>query len=206
MTSHLFVQAAGWALLHFIRQGALIAFALFIALRCLRARSADARYFAACAALLFMLAAPVSTLYRFMSDSNSFIGEGGRLNGSPATNERAGAGSLAFDEQSLTVSNFASGGLLNRQKNYLRGWLAERLNRIVPYFLLVWLLGVFVLFARFLGGWIWTQQLKRRVDLTLTERPPTLDSLARRIRVSALVEAPIMIGWLHPLSFFRRRI
>jgi hypothetical protein len=52
--------------------------------------------------------------------------------------------SLAFDEQSLTVSNFASGGLLNRQKNYLRGWLAERLNRIVPYFLLVWLLGVFV--------------------------------------------------------------
>ena len=48
------VTALGWALVHFIWQGALIAVALGAVLHGLRRRSANARYVACCAGLVLM--------------------------------------------------------------------------------------------------------------------------------------------------------
>ncbi len=55
-------QRIGYALLHFIWQGTVIAALLWLTLRLLRRRSAQARYLVACAALLSLLAAPVATV------------------------------------------------------------------------------------------------------------------------------------------------
>jgi beta-lactamase regulating signal transducer with metallopeptidase domain len=55
------VTALGWALVHFIWQGTLVAVALAAALYLLRRRAANARYAACCAAMLLMVLAPVVT-------------------------------------------------------------------------------------------------------------------------------------------------
>ena len=54
-------QRVGWALVHFLWQGALLAALLALTLRLLARRTAQLRYLAACLTLLLMLAAPVAT-------------------------------------------------------------------------------------------------------------------------------------------------
>lgn len=57
------MNAWGWALIHFLWQGALIALALSVALRVCRSRGPEVRYALACAALALMaLAPPVTAL------------------------------------------------------------------------------------------------------------------------------------------------
>ncbi|HEV2736371.1 MAG TPA: hypothetical protein VGV85_16115, partial [Longimicrobiaceae bacterium] len=58
---HPVVRALGWALLHFVWQGALLAGLAALAMHLLRGRSPQARYAVGCAALLLMVAAPVAT-------------------------------------------------------------------------------------------------------------------------------------------------
>lgn len=57
------IPALSAALLHFLWQGALIAFALWIALTLLRRSAPNARYAACAAALVLMTAAPMVTIY-----------------------------------------------------------------------------------------------------------------------------------------------
>ena len=59
MTS--WIDVAGWTLLHFVWQGAIIALFAALALHVLRAARPQLRYMAACAALGVMLAAPAVT-------------------------------------------------------------------------------------------------------------------------------------------------
>ena len=56
------LKVLGWALIHFTWQGTFVAILLAGVLRILRGRSTNARYAAACAALLLMLAAPLATM------------------------------------------------------------------------------------------------------------------------------------------------
>src|SRR5256885_14216999 len=63
------LQALGWALVHFIWQGALVAILYAGVAQTLRRRAANARYSLACAAMLLMLALPVATV--FITDQSS---------------------------------------------------------------------------------------------------------------------------------------
>src|SRR3954471_4591657 len=56
------VRSLGWALVHSLWQIAAIAIVAALVLRMLRGRSSNARYLAACAALLAMVVAPAMTL------------------------------------------------------------------------------------------------------------------------------------------------
>src|SRR5262245_22229520 len=56
------IEALGWALIHFIWQGALVALLLAGLLWMLRACSSNVRYAIACAALLLMLVLPPATM------------------------------------------------------------------------------------------------------------------------------------------------
>src|SRR5512140_3431881 len=56
------VQSVGWALLHSLWQGLLIAGGLGLTLRLLRKRSANVHYAVSFGALLLMAAAPLATL------------------------------------------------------------------------------------------------------------------------------------------------
>jgi beta-lactamase regulating signal transducer with metallopeptidase domain len=209
-TSNILGQSLGWALLHFVWQGALIAISLKIVLRCLRGCSANARYLASCAALVLILAAPIATLSRLVSVSPTLVTRDGRQIASSPTNDRAGASQLNGGEQSPLPSQSASGNLLNRQDSSIFRGIEDQLNRLVPYLLVGWLIGVFTLFVRFAGGFVWTRRLKRQVEPALAEWKEMLDSLAHSLRISrpvrlcasALVEVPTVTGWLHPLILF----
>ena len=56
------VQSIGWALLHFIWQGAVIGAATAIALRALAGAAPTTRYLVACPGLALMMLAPVSSV------------------------------------------------------------------------------------------------------------------------------------------------
>ena len=58
------VQAIGWALLHLLWQGVLVAAILAATLALLRRQSANARYLASCGALLLLVALGVATAYQ----------------------------------------------------------------------------------------------------------------------------------------------
>src|SRR5438876_7983998 len=58
------VQAIGWALLHLLWQGVLVAAILAAALALLQRQSANARYLASCGALLLLVALSIATGYR----------------------------------------------------------------------------------------------------------------------------------------------
>jgi beta-lactamase regulating signal transducer with metallopeptidase domain len=56
------IQAIGWALLHFVWQGAAIGLGTAVTLRALDRTHANARYFAACTGLALMILAPASSV------------------------------------------------------------------------------------------------------------------------------------------------
>ena len=56
-------QALGWALVHFIWQGAIVAILYAGVAAMLRKRAANVRYTVACAAMLLMLALPIATIF-----------------------------------------------------------------------------------------------------------------------------------------------
>jgi bla regulator protein BlaR1 len=76
-TTALIAHAAGWTLLHFLWQGALVAIILACVLALLTGRSAQPRYLAACAALVLMAALPLITFARIVAAehiaANSFL-------------------------------------------------------------------------------------------------------------------------------------
>src|ERR1041384_7119170 len=200
------VPAAGWTLLHFIWQGALLAAALKAALYAWRESSANARYLAACATLLLMLAAPLTTLSHFINAAPVQPSTDGRQSGKPLANERAGGGGLIAGEQSSSFT-LVGVGLLNEQDTTALQRLEGRLNRVLPYLLGTWFIGVLCMLLRLLIGLMWTSQLRRLVYPARREWQVTVDVLARRVRVSrpvrlcasALVEVPTVVGWLRPL-------
>src|SRR5882757_11350947 len=70
-TTALIAHAAGWTLLHFLWQGALVALILACILALLSGRSAQPRYLAACAALVLMATLPLITFARIVAAEHS---------------------------------------------------------------------------------------------------------------------------------------
>ncbi|HPU34904.1 MAG TPA: M56 family metallopeptidase [Phycisphaerae bacterium] len=97
------------------------------------------------------------------------------------------------------------------------GWgraVVERLEPYLPWFVVVWLVGMSVLSLRLLGGWVQVQKIRRDRSgeisdwkLQISEARAAVAELAKRLRVSrpvrllvsAEAQAPMAIGWLRPV-------
>ena len=86
--------------------------------------------------------------------------------------------------------------------------LGLRLERLLPWLLAGWALGVGVLTLRFLGSWAWVQRLRHRgAEPVPGEWHLVLSRLCRELRLartvrllrSTLVEVPTALGWLRPV-------
>jgi beta-lactamase regulating signal transducer with metallopeptidase domain len=174
------IQALGWTLIHFLWQGAAIAALLTVANRALRRAPAQARYVAACAALLLMLAAPVATFLRF---SHSATG--------PATLAAAPPAQIS----DVAVPPVSPSGPPPGELPWL------------PLIVAVWAAGVALLSVRMAGGVLVVRRLKlRATPVTNREWGERIGRLVARLglrrgvalRESALAEAPMTIGWLKP--------
>lgn len=203
-----FMQALGWALIHFIWQGALVALLLASALVLMRRLSAQARYTVATLGLLLMLAVPVitlSSLYRSMPA----VASGPERRALLAANKGASASQASTPQSALSSQTDASAGAAKPARfASLEGLTDSRFAPLARLFALFWLAGILILSLRFFKGWTATARLKRRGR----ERAPAVCErafarLVERMKVSpqvqlyksVLVEVPTVIGWLRPV-------
>jgi beta-lactamase regulating signal transducer with metallopeptidase domain len=185
-------QAIGWALLHLLWQGVLVAAILAATLALLSKQSANARYLASCGALALLVVLGAATAYRSYEGSGEFgVGSGSEVVFAPA--------SAPIPTTETTISNTplpTRHPLINYTKSHL------------PQIVLVWLTGVLLLSIRLLFGWLRAHSIARK---NATEAAPEWQRSARRLAdalklrravqllESAAVEVPTVIGWLRPV-------
>ena len=195
LLSEPFGQTLGWTLLHFVWQGALVAFLLALALYPLRHRTAQTRYVVACGALLLLLAMPVVTFAVLLPDAVETTAALPAPVPEPTTPQ---AEALPPADALAAAATPAS-------------WQQEAgamLAAALPWLVLLWMTGVLALSMRYLAGWTYTIRLRRRRTREVGQQwHRQLEYLARRMGVrrtvrlvsSALVQVPMVAGWLRPM-------
>jgi len=173
-------QALSAALLHFVWQGLLVAFLLWIALFLLRNRPASARYLASSAALAALAILPVATtwvLYR----------------GSVPARDAAG----------LVAAVWSSAAALPRAAGAQFGWIQGLQTWALP----LWFAGVFVFSIRLAWGCRQVSVLRRTGEPAAGEVLAMAASLRERLGLQRAVgivitrrtDGPSVVGWLRPV-------
>ena len=183
----------GWALLHFLWQGTLIALALKGALMLIEQRSSSLRYALALFCLFLMAALPVFLLCRPQS-GNSDI---------PAT-----YGTVQFETMPQNVST--SGSIPIQRKPDFRTRAFDFAAPLAPWIALCWLSGVALLLLKTIGGVFQVRVLKQKARF-LTEGTASFHRLASRAGVpdipileSDQVFIPTVAGWFKPVVLLPR--
>src|SRR5262245_65780765 len=196
------IEVLGWTLIHFTWQGALVALSLAGVLRMLRGSSTNTRYTAACVALLLMSSLPLFTIsiISLSMSGKTASGPPPQFVAQPSSQPQPVEIEPAIV---LTQTDIASASP--------RPWLSFRpapVTPLLPWMILLWLLGVVFFSFRLVGGWFYTQRLKSYGTRPLEEGwEQTLRRLCDRLRAprparlleSALVKVPMVIGWLRPV-------
>ncbi|HET9012745.1 MAG TPA: M56 family metallopeptidase, partial [Gemmatimonadaceae bacterium] len=194
------IHVAGWTLVHFAWQGALVALAAAIALRLLRHATPQSRYAVGCLALAAMLGLPGATAWRLMS--------------APAAAEPmaplrravflrvAPEPSAAHQDRFIVGFRRTAGGAMPNDKISSAGPL------VLPTIVTLWLAGVCLLLARLAGGWWRVHRLYHAAfPMPPSRWQPVTERLARQLGLRRLVhvvdapfvDGPVVIGWLQPV-------
>jgi beta-lactamase regulating signal transducer with metallopeptidase domain/HEAT repeat protein len=217
-------EAVGWALVHFVWQGTLVALVVAVALRSMRDASASARYALSAGALFAMMLLPAATSWRL-----------GRADVRPAMEVLAAAPAAAVDEPRPALTLPAARSTTDRRpvhspsadpaasrragvdrivtrtadgtRSPRRGSARPRAGALLPWLVAAWATGVLLLSARLFGGWLRARRLTSRgVSPVPDACRATLARLAARLEVrrtvrlfeSHLIDVPVAIGWLRP--------
>jgi len=182
-------QSIGWALLHLVWQGAIVAAILASALALMARRTANARYAISCAALALLPLLAVITAWRAYEEP-------------PLPLE---GGSAVLRAQALPL-DLAKAAAVHATRATLRS-VGEIAHDALPNVVLLWLVGVTLLSIRLVVSWGRIKKLAQTASPATETWERTLtrlsDALALRrgvaILESAAVEVPTVIGWLKPL-------
>jgi len=172
------VDAIGWALLHFFWHGAVLG-ALYAALRPL-CRDVASRYRLGMVLLVTMLLCPVVTL--------------GYLAPGPVT-ATAVAAVTALPDVAVAADGATS------------ALTTARFEALLPWLVAAWFLGASIIALRAFTHWRRLSWLVRNASIPLADCSDTLVRLcrrygiARRVRLlgSMAVDTPMLIGWLRPV-------
>lgn len=204
--SRLLMESLGWALLHSLWQGVLVALLLAVALAVVGRRAAPARYALACGALVLSLALPVASGWRHFSEAR---GEGAStVEPAPRVAATSGAerGRAAPARMTRVYNDAGSPGaapvgvpVLER----VRSAVAESLRWLV----LAWVAGVGLCSGRMAAEWMRLRRLAREAVPVPAEWQQRLDALAERLGLgravrllqSPAVDVPAAVGWLAPV-------
>ena len=180
-------DALGWALIHFVWQGLLIAAGAAAVLRWV-VHTPRQRYAVGVATLAMMLAAPAVT---FLSIQPFPPGEPPAL--ALGVSEHAGTSTITT----------AGAGAPATPRRISPGVLSA--------LVVVWVFGVLMLSSRLVGGWVLVRRLVRHAARCPSARLQMLAaSLGRRLGVhrvirvveSSTVSVPTVVGWLKPVVLF----
>ncbi|MBE4748089.1 M56 family metallopeptidase [Corallococcus sp. ZKHCc1 1396] len=196
----LILESVGWALLHLLWQGTLVAVALALALRWVR--SANLRYALACGALGILLVLPVATAWRHAV--RTLEARAART----LTLERTAFASPFMATRTLPRTQAAPVGATSGAASLPPLEQAVRsVDERLPWLVLVWGMGVAASSLRLFKGWL---ALRRQVDEAVQasrEWQERMEAMARRLKlsrpvrllVSAKLEVPSTLGWLKPV-------
>jgi len=187
-------QAIGWALLHLLWQGVLVAAILAATLALLSKHSANARYLASCGALALLVVLGAATAYRAYEGSGELgVGSGSEI---ALISPLASTSNTTIELTSSNTPPPTPHPLITFTKSHL------------PQIVLVWLTGVLLLSVRLLFGWLRAHSIAKK---NATEAAPEWQRSARRLAQalkmnravqlleSVAVEVPTVIGWLRPV-------
>lgn len=207
ITLRALLDAAGWALVHSLWQGALVAaaYACFAAL--VPRRAANASYAGGVAALLLLLLLPVLTAGLLQHTPRGlFARESVPPEGAWSdTGAASGRAPRADKEPAALVPNGSAAAM--PQASTLRAWAEERLTTLLPWLVCAWLSGVLLLASRMIGAWLLVLRLRRSAGPVPECFEELLARVSGRLRVqrvvrlcrSALVEVPTVVGHLRPI-------
>jgi len=199
-------HALGWALVHFLWQGGALALLLLVGLAVTRRAAAPIRYTLSLLTLAAMLVLPLATGIALYDPPGSA--------GSPVVSERSPARTLS-PASSPSPSSSASPSTNGADVAYTPlvtvdrvATLRQLLTPVLPWLVIVWVLGVVALSVRLAHGWISARRLRTTGTRSTAESlHQLLARLAARMRVSRpvlvleslIVEVPAVIGWLRPV-------
>jgi beta-lactamase regulating signal transducer with metallopeptidase domain len=195
-------QAVGWALLHLLWQGALLAALLWLALAWIPARHANLRYLVSCAALVLLVAIGVTTGIR------SYPAAGP----APLAGASGAAGTTTVSPRTTLPAVLANAPVVGER---LAGLRVDRVREFVraanaslPLVVTLWVIGVVLLSLRLVIQWLRAQRLARdhaepacEPWLSTTRRLAAALGVRQAVRVleSAAIEAPAVLGLFRPV-------
>ena len=183
----------GWALIHFVWQGILLAAALGLARLIVPRGFVRLRYAAGCVTLAAMLAAPALTAMSLAGAPVPVQTAVAIRNGGT----HAAAGNRTAEPRAATIDG---------SRRFALPMPAA--SQLLPALVVAWVLGVLICAVRLAGGW-W--HARRLVRLDTRRAPEALDGMSRaiarrlglsraiRLLVSTRVQVPLVIGWLRPV-------
>jgi uncharacterized protein (TIGR03435 family) len=185
------MYVAGWVLVHFLWQGAVVAFVAGVGLRLSRHQPASVRYAIACGAMVAMLLGAVATAAIIEAPAAS--ADTKTVSQRPTSNGSVDVLlpiSIAATPSPTALSN------------------AQRVDALLPWIVSAWLCGVTFLLIRAVAGW-W--RVRRLHQLALSSISSTWQAsgnhiasrlgLSRLIRIVELphVDVPLVVGCLRPI-------
>ncbi|ATB42298.1 Regulatory sensor-transducer, BlaR1/MecR1 family [Cystobacter fuscus] len=192
-------QSLGWALLHLLWQGTLVAVALAVALQVVDRRAASPRYLLACGALALMLVLPVLTGWHHVltHPRTGSAPEATALAGPSEPRPLPTSAAAATSPHATGDTGLAS--VMGRARSVVGG----NLHGLV----LAWGLGVVLSSLRLLSGWLRLRRLVREAEPAPVEWQEALERLARQLGMtrpvrllrSAAIDVPATLGWLRPV-------
>ena len=215
-------ERLGWALVHFLWQGALAAGVLLVMQRLLLRASAEMRYAAACLTLALMAASPLAT-FLCLPGPESEERASGRVQPCPAMTPAAGI-SMCESPRSSVVGvppaiapsaalspHDATSAAAPTASEPSRSWrlaISHRLRSCIPWVTAAWLVGVLFLSLRLLASWRSVQRMRRagtsgvgeHLAILLREISEQL-GVRRVVQLleSTVAEVPAAVGWFRPV-------
>src|SRR4051812_9116694 len=198
-------QAIGWALLHFIWQGTLVAALTAVALACLRNGAADIRYVISAIGLSLMLTLPAVTAVQLWRS-------GGSTDFRPKAEATRGLEAEAarddFPLKAEAIRQVRPATETPLVPSRSRVVESVRIEPWLPMLVFAWICGVVILSLRLVSGWLWVQRMRSHGTSpvengwdVIAARLSRRLHIARTVRLlrSTLVEVPTVIGWLKPV-------
>jgi uncharacterized protein (TIGR03435 family) len=185
------MHVAGWVLVHFVWQGAVMAIAAALALQLCRRQAASVRYLVACGAMTAMLIGVATTA---------------ALVQAPAAGVETARASVRTTPEGradvllpIQINHGTASGKLSA---------ARRIEPYLPWVVSAWLFGVMSLLVRAGAGWWRVRRLHRLALASITSNWQAMGDciasrlgLARIVRIVELsgVDVPLVVGCLRPI-------
>lgn len=184
-------QAFGWTLFHSLWQGFIWVLALSLILRYVSRQKAQLRYLASLLCLFGLFAGSFGTFlyeYRLISTSSFSLS--------------LGADAHIIVNQPSQLAAAENSGFLEQISISVESWGAY-----LPYVSMIWMLGVLFFSVRWIGSWMYLQDIRRNSHEAKYKWQSWVDEIAYdmgirkyvTLKESAQIQSPMVIGHLKPI-------